>query len=256
MQNDMKNLLDSINIGTIFLDRDLIIRRFTREAARVYRLVPPDVGRPLADIKSMLENDDLAGQARSVLDSLASRECEIRTVGGASYLARIQPYRTLDNVIDGVVLTFTDISQRAEGEAMVKAARALAEAIVDTVREALVVLDANLKVVGASRSFYRRFQVTSGDTLGRRIYELGNGQWDIPALRELLETILPRDQSFDGFVVEHEFPVIGRCKMVLNARRVVGNPSQAPLILLAMEQARSPEGALAGHSDDLLPPNG
>jgi len=256
MQNDMKNLLDSINIGTIFLDRDLIIRRFTRETARVYRLVPTDVGRPLADIKSMVENDDLAGQARSVLDSLASRECEIRTVGGASYLARIQPYRTLDNVIDGVVLTFTDISQRAEGEAMVKAARALAEAIVDTVREALVVLDANLKVVGASRSFYRRFQVTSGDTLGRRIYELGNGQWDIPALRELLETILPRDQSFDGFEVEQEFPVIGRCKMVLNARRVVGNPSQAPLILLAMEQARSPEGALAGHSDDLLPPNG
>ncbi len=256
MQNDMKNLLDSINIGTIFLDRDLIIRRFTRETARVYRLVPTDVGRPLADIKSMVENDDLAGQARSVLDSLASRECEIRTVGGASYLARIQPYRTLDNVIDGVVLTFTDISQRAEGEAMVKAARALAEAIVDTVREALVVLDANLKVVGASRSFYRRFQVTSGDTMGRRIYELGNGQWDIPALRELLETILPRDQSFDGFVVEQEFPVIGRCKMVLNARRVVGNPSQAPLILLAMEQARSPEGALAGHSDDLLPPNG
>ena len=134
--------------------------------------------------------------------------------------------------------------------------RSLEEAIVDTVREPLIVLDDALRVVVGSRSFYRAFDVIPQETEGRLLYELGNGQWDIPALRELLETILPRDQSFDGFVVEQEFPVIGRCKMVLNARRVVGNPSQAPLILLAMEQARSPEGALAGHSDDLLPPNG
>ena len=237
-QNDMKNLLENTNIGTIFLDQQLTIRRFTREAARVYRLVATDVGRPLADIKSVIEGDDpLFGQAQSVLDSLAPCERQIRTVGGASFLARIQPYRTLDNVIDGVVLTFTDISQRVGAEEAVAAARALAEGIVDTVREAMIVLDEGLKVVTASRSFYRRFRVTSDETLGRRIYELGNGQWNIPALRELLETILPRDQSFDGFAVEHVFPAIGRCKMLLNARRFVGGTSQTPLILLAMQDA-------------------
>jgi two-component system CheB/CheR fusion protein len=164
-------------------------------------------------------------------------EREVRTRGDAWYLVRIQPYRTLDNVIDGVVLTFTDISRRVEAEAAVEAARAMAEGIVNTVRQALIVLDAGLRVVTASQSFYRRFHVSSDDTLGRRLYELGNGQWNIPALRELLETVLPRDQSFDGFAVEREFTGIGRCRMLLNARRFVGGTSTAALILLAIEDA-------------------
>jgi len=134
------------------------------------------------------------------------------------------------------VLTFTDISRRVEAEAAVAAARTLAEGIVDTVRECLVVLDGDLKVVTASRSFYRRFRTTPGETVGRRMYELGNGQWDIPALRELLETILPQNESFEGFAVEQEFPAIGRCRMLLNARRFLSG-STSQLILLAMEDA-------------------
>jgi PAS domain-containing protein len=85
----------------------------------------------------------------------------------------------------------------------------LAEGIVDTVREPLIVLDGTFKVVSASRSFYRDFQVKPEDTVGRSLYELGNRQWDIPALRELLETILPRDRAFEGYVVDHDFPAIG-----------------------------------------------
>ncbi len=239
MQNDMKNLLDSTNIGTIFLDQHLSIRRFTREAARVYRLVASDLGRPLADIKSGLEDDDLLAAAQAVLDSLVPFEREVRA-DGVGYLVRIQPYRTLDNVIQGVVLTFTDISKRVAAEAAERRARQLAESIIATVREPLIVMDGDLKVISASRSFYRRFQVAEGDTVGRPLYELGNGQWDIPALRELLETILPRDQSFDDFAVEHDFPAIGRCRMLLNARRVVGAAGEIPLILLAMEDAGRP----------------
>ncbi len=237
MQNDMKNLLDNINIGTVFLDPNLQIRRFTREAARVYRLVATDVGRPLADIKSDLIEEDLLHETKTVLDTLAPCEREVRTVEGAWYLARIQPYRTLDNVIDGVVLTFTDISTRFAAEAAVQEARDMAEAIVDTVREPLMVLDGDLNVVSASKSFYRRFETTPRDTVGRPLYELGNGQWDLPALRELLETVLPRDQSFEGYVVEQADPLGGRSKMRLNARRIVGKASSMPLILLAMETA-------------------
>jgi two-component system CheB/CheR fusion protein len=235
MQNDMKNLLDNIDIGAIFLDRHLAIRRFTREATRVYRLVATDVNRPLADIRSNLTgDDDLLAAAQAVLDTLLPFEREVH-VGDASYLARIQPYRTLDNVIDGVVLTLADISNRIEAVQSERRTRKLAESIVDTVRESLLVLDADLKVITASRSFYRRFQTVPGDTIGRPIYELGNGQWNIPALRELLETILPRDESFDGFAVEHDFLGIGRHKMLLNARRVVSEPGDKPLILLAIE---------------------
>ena len=236
MQNDMKNLLDNINVGTIFLDEQLNIKRFTREAAQVYRLVASDLGRPLGDIKSNIEDEDLLADAQAVLDTLVPREREVHTVGGAWYLARIQPYRTLDNVIEGVVLTFADISQRVAAEAAVREARALAEGIVDTVREPLIVLDGKLKIISASRSFYRDFRTTAEDTVGRHFYDLGNRQWDIPKLRELLETILPRDQSFEGYVVEHDFPGVGQRKMLLNARRISGGNGDAQLILLAMEE--------------------
>ncbi|MBI5331699.1 MAG: PAS domain-containing protein [Betaproteobacteria bacterium] len=235
MQNDMKNLLDNINVGTVFLDEHLVIRRFTREATRVYRLVASDVGRPLGDIKSDLEGEDLLTEAQTVLDTLAPREREVRTASGAWYLARIQPYRTLDNVIEGVVFTFTDISKRVAAETAVREARELAEAIVNTVREPLLVLDGELRVISASQSFYQRFQVAPGDTVGRALYELGDRAWDQPALRELLETVLPRDQSFENYAMEQRAPGAGSRRLLLNARRVVG--SAAPLILLALEEA-------------------
>ena len=114
-------------------------------------------------------------------------------------------------------------------------ARDLAEGIVDTVREPLLVLDGALKIVSASRSFYRNFRVTPEDTLGRPLYDVGNGQWDIPELRELLETILPRDRSFEGYVVEQDFPAIGRRRISLNARRIAGRGGDTQLILLAMQ---------------------
>jgi two-component system CheB/CheR fusion protein len=239
MQNDMKNLLDNINIGTIFLDQNLAIRRFTREAARVYRLVSTDVGRPLADIKSDLAGEDLLTDVRAVLDTLSSCEREVRTRNGAWYLARIQPYRTLDNVIDGVVLTFSDISKRVEAESAVQAQREMAEGIVDTMREPLLVLDQTAKVVSASRAFYRAFQVTPEDTLGRSLFELGNRQWNIQALREMLENILQHGESFDDFLVAHDFPAIGHRKMLLNARRIVANSGASPQVLLAMEEVKS-----------------
>ena len=235
MQNDMKNLLDNINIGTVFLNDTLNIKRFTREAVRVYRLVASDVGRPLADIKSNIEGDDLLTDAQAVLDSLVPCEREVRTGSGEWYLARIQPYRTLDNVIDGVVLTFTDITKRIRAEASTEEAQELARSIVDTVREPLIVLDGTLKAVSASRSFYQNFRVTRENTLGHQLYELGNRQWDIPKLRELLETILPGNQVFEGYEVEHDFPSIGKRKMLLNARRLTGKAGETQLILLAIE---------------------
>ena len=235
MQNDMKNLLDNINVGTIFLDQHLVIRRFTREAARAYRLVVSDVGRPLADIKSDVENEDLVTRAQNVLETLVPYEHEVHTASGEWYLARVQPYRTLDNVIEGVVLTFTDIRKRVEAETAVQEARELAEGIVDTVREPLVVLDSDFKVVSASRSFYQYFQLTQTLTVGRSIYEIGNRQWDIPKLRELLEKVLPLNKSFEDYAVEYKFPGNGLQTMLLNARRIISKKKDNQMILLAVE---------------------
>jgi PAS domain S-box-containing protein len=107
--------------------------------------------------------------------------------------------------------------------------------IVETVREPLVILDSDLRVTGASRSFYRAFRVTKEETEGRLIYELGDRQWDIPALRTLLEEILPERTQFDGFEVEHEFPRVGRRVILLNARRIISQERNATTILLAIE---------------------
>src|SRR5215218_1504376 len=112
--------------------------------------------------------------------------------------------------------------------------RNYAQNIVDTVREPLLILDATLRVRSANRAFYQTFHVTPGETEGRLIYELGNGQWDIPDLRTLLEDIVPTSSVFDDFELEHTFPAIGRRVMLLNARKLQAG-HHGELLVLAME---------------------
>jgi PAS domain S-box-containing protein len=113
--------------------------------------------------------------------------------------------------------------------------RQYAENIVNTVREPLIALDQDLRVVSASRSFYEVFKVNQAETVGQLIYDLGNKQWNIPRLRDLLETILPEKTTFDDYEVEHDFAAIGRRVMLLNGRRIEGEPGRERIILLAIE---------------------
>jgi two-component system CheB/CheR fusion protein len=235
IQNDMKNLFDSTSIGMIFLDGSLAVKRFTRDATRLFRLVATDAGRPLADIKSTIVAGDIMADAQDVLDTMVPQEKEVHTTENLSYLARFTPYRTFENVIDGVVITFTDITTLKAMEEEVRHARELAENVINTVREPLVVLGPEFRVVSASRSFYKAFHSAPEETVGRILFELGNRQWDIPRLRELLETVLPENTSFEDVEVDHEFPGIGQRKMVLNGRRVQNERGEPRFILLAME---------------------
>src|SRR3989440_8992339 len=109
-----------------------------------------------------------------------------------------------------------------------------AQNIVDTVREPLLILDATLRVRSANGAYYQTFHVTPAESEGRLIYELGNGQWDIPDLRTLLEDIVPKSSVFDDFELEHTFPVIGRRVMLLNARKLQAG-RHGELLVLAME---------------------
>jgi PAS domain-containing protein len=127
--------------------------------------------------------------------------------------------------------------------------------VVDTVREPFLILDKHLCVMAANESFYRVFQVTEKDTENKLVYELGNRQWDIPQLQKLLEDILPQNTFFKGFEVTHDFPVIGKKVMILNARRVYPDPNHKfsfpPIILLAMEDITEIMGVaqmLASHT--------
>ncbi|MBC7986964.1 MAG: PAS domain-containing protein [Sphingomonadaceae bacterium] len=137
-------------------------------------------------------------------------------------------------------------------------AQVLARAIVNTIPDPFVVLDHELRVLAASRSFYETFRVDPDATRGVMLYALGDGQWDIPALRILLETILPERRSMDGFEVEHDFPGIGPRTMLLNARQVVYDDSDQTTILLAFSDItarraieREKEELLA-HTSELL----
>ncbi|MEI7527508.1 MAG: ATP-binding protein [Elusimicrobiota bacterium] len=133
-----------------------------------------------------------------------------------------------------------------------------AESIINTVREPLIVLDQDLRVVSASRSFYEFFRVKPEETVGQLIYDLGNKQWDILKLRELLETILPKKAAFDNYEVEHDFADIGRRIMLLNARQVRRVLGKERIILLAIEDVtgrRQAEAALRRSSLELQEKN-
>jgi len=234
MQDDMKNLLDNMRLGTIFLDRQLAIRRFTRDAAKIYRLLGSDVGRPLADFRSTLVGSDLLADAQTVLVTLTPVEREVCTAAGTWYLARIQPYLTVDNAVDGVVLTFADVTEQVQAIAARKA-RALAEAIVDTVPVPLIVLDAGLLVVSANRSYFSGFGGTAADTTGQRFFDIGDRQWDVPALRTLLETVLPRERSVERHGLTLVIPGRGQQPLKLSARCIADPAGSGDLVLLAIE---------------------
>jgi two-component system CheB/CheR fusion protein len=114
--NDLKNLIDAIEVPTIFLNNDLGIKRFTSHATRVINLIQVDIGRPIGDIATKLEDVDISEVAGAVLEDLAFREREVHTGDGSYFRMRVAPYRTIENVIDGVVITFTDFTKEKELE--------------------------------------------------------------------------------------------------------------------------------------------
>jgi two-component system CheB/CheR fusion protein len=235
VNNDLTNLLASINIPILMLTNDLRIRRFTPMAQRLFNFIPADAGRPLSDIRANLNIPDLELLILEVLDTLSVKELEVQTQEGQWYNLRIRPYRTIENQIDGVVLVLVDIDALKRSTEQIKASRDYAEAIVETIREPLVVLDANLRVNTANLAFYETFQVSQTKTENNSIFELGNGQWDIPQLRSLLEELLPKNNQINDFEVEHVFEKIGRKTMLLNACKILRTDNQEMILLVIQD---------------------
>lgn len=234
ISNDLQNLLSSINIPILMLGGDLRIRRFTPVAERIFNLIPTDVGRPLSDINHNLNIPDLEQQILEVISTLNFKAQEVQDQEHRWYDLRIRPYRTIDNKIDGAVVVLVDIDALKRSARQIIESRDYAEAIVATVRESLVVLDINLRVITANQFFYEKFQVLAEETEQRLIYDIGNGQWNIPQLRSLLEDILPYQSQFQDLEVEHTFEDIGYKIMRLNARKL-SHIHDAPMILLVIE---------------------
>lgn len=234
--DDMTNLLNSTNIATIFVDNQLCIKRFTEQAKQISRLIPTDVGRPLQDVTSHLKHEDLVSDASEVLETLVFKEREVRTSDGHWLLMRILPYRTSDDKIDGVVMTFTDIDKLKSFESEIQHARGRAESILATTREPLLVLDHQACVHTANDAFYKMFKILPNETIGRLIYDVCDQRWDTPSMHQLLEEILPNEIQVQDFEFEHDFPKIGPKRLLLNARRIEGESEDSALILLAIEE--------------------
>ena len=229
--NDLVNLLANVNIPVVMVGNDLRIRRFTPPAQKLMNLIPADIGRRLGDLKSNLELNDLEHIVRDTVYNTEVHEQEIREKNGPWHLMRVRPYKTWDNKIDGAVISFQDIDafKRTVGET-----RNMTDALIESAREPVLILDRTLRITAANPAYYNNFQVSREQTEGKLIYELGSGGWDIPKLRELLTRVTKENTRIDGFEVRCEFPKIGARVVLLNARSIEPDPGQK-LILLSID---------------------
>lgn len=242
INDDMKNLLDSIKIPTIFLDNSLNIKRFTSHASKVINLIPSDIGRPISHIVTNLKYDNLIMDATEVLNTLTYKEIELQTKEGIWYQMRILPYRTTSNIIDGVVITFTEINKlKTASDEITKLNKKLGTSveyvdnIINTIRESFLILDESLKIVSANRSFYKIFNIIQEEIEGKYIYE-PDRNWDKKELRDLLEEVIPKSKYFEDFELEYKSPGRGSKKLLLNARQILTGDDGTKLILLAIQQ--------------------
>jgi two-component system CheB/CheR fusion protein len=220
LNNDLVNVLRGIDIPVILLGNELQIRRFNDAAAKMLNLIPSDAGRPISDIRTNISIPDLEQMVFDVINTLAVKEIDVQDVAGRWYSLRIRPYKTMDNRIDGVLMAMVDITDVKNSLLRIKEAYDYANDIVETVWEPLLILDADMRVITANRSFYEKFLVAPEETEGLHLYELGSGRWDIPELRKLLHEVLPVKKSFSDFEVVLEVPNMGRRTMLLNAREI------------------------------------
>ena len=245
VNDDLQNLFNSTQIATIFLDNQLCIKRFTSEAKRVSHLMAIDIGRPLSDIVSKLIDDRLLQDTQEVLRTLAFKEREVQVEDGSWFSLRILPYLTSSKTIEGLVVTFQDITMMKRAAFIIESSLSMATSIVETVRDPLLVLDDHLRVVTANQSFYQFFKLTKPEVEQQLLYNLCHGSWNLPELRHELEGVLPNGTSFKDFIIDTTFPQIGRKVLALNARRLEQNQALPGRILLAMAEVRGSEGKAA-----------
>jgi two-component system CheB/CheR fusion protein len=171
--NDMNNLLAGTGVGTLFVDLELRIARFTPAATQVINLIEADIGRPLGHVVSNLVGyERLLEDVQTVLDNLIPQETEVQTKAGAWYLMRIRPYRTLENAIEGVVLTFVDISQRKQTQEALKESEARLAGIIDSAMDAIITVDEEQRIVLFNPAAERMFRSAASKMLGEHLDRL------------------------------------------------------------------------------------
>jgi two-component system CheB/CheR fusion protein len=232
LNDDMQNLLNATDIATLFLDRELRIKRFTDQARGIVRLIATDVGRPIADLVSQIRYDRLTEDASEVLRTLQPHEAEAHGLDGRWLLVRILPYRTAQDRIEGVVITFVDIDRVKRAESLA-ASREFAESIVQAVPAPLVVLDAEMHIVSANRAFSGLAGADLSEIRGTSLFDIGSGVFAFPKLRTLISGVLNEGHVIEAFEFAHQSRPGDMQRMQLNARRLEQVGVSASHVLLA-----------------------
>jgi len=235
LNEDMVSLLSSMQTPIVMLDGELRIRRYTPMAEKLLCLMPTDIGCVISELKHRINVPDLKALIGEVMSTTEPLECEVQHEDGYWYSFRVQPHKTEQGQVEGAVLQLLSINQLKMSMEEFKLARDYAEAIIETVREPLLVLDHNLFIQTANRAFFETFRTSPEETIGQLIYELDNGQWNLPKVSQLFDSrFLDSDAVVYDVELEHEFPRIGWKTFQLNARHL--RRSREPgRILLAIE---------------------
>jgi two-component system CheB/CheR fusion protein len=242
--SDLLNLLSSVQIAVVMVTSDLRIRRFTPMAEKVLNLIPGDVGRPIGDIKPNIDVPDLERLIVEAVDTVSSIERQAKDKQGVTYLVRIRPYKNVENRIDGAVLALFDLEMARQQERTGPDAKGAINDLLAVAHEPMLALDGQLRVLATNRPFEELFQTAANAAMGRLLYEIGNGQWNIPGLRELLEKVLPEKGHVANFPLEHDFGSLGHVKLQINAHRVARTGGAPDMILLSINLSQ-PGGAEA-----------
>jgi two-component system CheB/CheR fusion protein len=239
LSDDLTNVLTSIEIPILIVGRDLRLRRFTPTAAKLFGLLPSDVGRAVSDLSRVVALvPELARIVPEVLEHLRPVDSSIQDASRRHFALSARPYVTLDGRVDGAVVTFQDVDAQTRSAEHVEAARAYAQGVIDTVREGLVVLDRELRVSSANNAFLRIFRVSSEEIHGRRLDELGRPELAAAHLPKLLGG-LDGDEVVEGFRLEQSEAEGGPHSFMLSARRI----EATELLLVAFEDVTLAEHA-------------
>ena len=251
-----ESIINTIREPLLALDQDLRVVSVSRSFYDFFKVKPEetvgqliyDLGNKQWDIPKLRELLETILPKKTSFDNYEV-EHDFATIGRRTMLLNARQTQGVSDEAQMILLAIEDITERKEIELGLEKARKelevaklsedesreFSESIINTIREPLIALDQDLRVVSVSRSFYDFFKVKPEETMGQLIYDLGNKQWDIPKLRELLENILPQRATFDNYEVEHDFATIGRRTMLLNARQIQRAYGKEQIILLAIE---------------------
>jgi len=236
--DDMQNLLNGTDIASIFLDCDLHIKRYTRQAKNIFKLIDADTGRPLADLASNLRYDNLLDDAQQVLETLVIKEAEVQTLANDWYLMRILPYRTTENIIDGLAINFININKLKVAELYAHEAY-LMTAIVNTVPQPMLVLDHTLRISLVNPAYLKNYGLNHDDFIGQSLFSIHNSAFNTAALRDLLNHTISHNQAFTDFQVDVLLPHIGLKSLLLTGCILKLSPDIPSHILLSINERPS-----------------